>query len=509
MGNHDSHADDKNFVQIQPAHLTLSSTDSDTGAATKEKKPRRTFWLGVLIGGLTGLALLVILLLPDHIDTPEAPEVVGIESSGSIQAQQNKPESSPWQEAQTGKQRSAAQDVLEKLLDHQFQLEEIAVAQWAGEEFDRANALAHEGDEHYRNREFIEALNSYEAGLELMEQLLARKGQAMSDAIASGNAAIEAGDSAAATDAFELAMAIDPDQPDALQGLKRAQVLDQVRQMLAEAEKLEESGNINEALALLQQVSAIDPAEGSASQSIARLQALLDKREFNRQMTAGYQALGRKEYGVAMDAFRAASRLDPQATEAREALRQAQNEKNLVAISKHIEKAERFRQQEAWLQVLREYDQALEIDSNLLVVLQKREEAETRAKLDAALEDAIKRPERLTSDAVWQAAQVVYRRAASIDDPGPRLKRQIAALEQSLQDAITPVMVTFSSDNLSQVILHKVARLGSFETRQIELKPGNYVIVASREGYRDVRKEFTVAPRSQSMHMAIQCEEPI
>ena len=43
----------------------------------------------------------------------------------------------------------------------------------------------------------------------------------------------------------------------------------------------------------------------------------------------------------------------------------------------------------------------------------------------------------------------------------------------------------------------------------MELKPGDYVVVASRDGYRDVRKEFTVAPRSQAMQLTIQCEEKI
>ena len=129
--------------------------------------------------------------------------------------------------------------------------------------------------------------------------------------------------------------------------------------------------------------------------------------------------------------------------------------------------------------------------------------------MDAALENAINQPQRLTSDTIWQAAQVLYRKAGEIDNPGPRLQRQMTTLQQLLQDAITPVVVTFNSDNLSRVTLQKIADLGSFSTRELELKPGDYVIVASREGYRDVRKEFTVAPRIKSLQLAIQCEEQI
>jgi tetratricopeptide (TPR) repeat protein len=461
------------------------------------------------MGGLVGLVLLVVLLLPSHVQKPEAPAIDNGQSSDSVQVQQGKQESSPWQEAQLGKQRKAAQDVLEKLLDSQFQLEEIAVAQWAGEDFTRAAALAGKGDEHYRNRQFEEAIAAYEAGLELMEQLLVRKEQALTDVIATGNAAIAAADSAAATKAFQLALAIDPDSPAALQGLKRADVLDAVQELLAKADELEASGNTIEALEVLQQVSGLDPADNSVRQSIGRLQALLDQQEFNRQMSAGYQALGRGSYSTAIAAFQAAIKLDPQATEAQEALRQAKNDRNLYSINGHLRKAEQYIGEEEWQQALQEYDQALAIDDTLVVIRQSREETGVRAQLDAALQDATTRPERLTSEPVWQAAQVLYRKAAAIEKPGPRLSGQLVTLQQQLQDAITPVMVTFSSDNLSQVVLYKVAQLGIFTTHQLELKPGNYTLVASREGYRDVRKEFTVTPRSQSMHMTIQCEEPI
>lgn len=509
MGHNDRSEDSTAFVQIQPADLTLSSARRGDNEAQNDKKAGKAFWLGILFGGLVGLALLVILLLPSHIQKPAAPDIISDQPSNGLQVPQGKPDASPWQEAQLRKQRTAAQDLLEKLLDRQFQLEEIAVVQWAGEDFARAVALANEGDEHYRSRQFEAALTSYEAGLQLMEHLLAQKEQALTDAISAGNANIAQGDSAAATSAFELALAIDPDNPQALQGLQRASVVDKVRQLLARAGELEKSGSMLEALATLQQVAGLDPAHGSVGHSIARLRALLDQSEFNRQMSAGYQALGRGNYSVAIAAYQAAIKLDTQATEAQEALKQAQNEQNLFAINGHLERAEQLRAQEEWQQALKEYNQALEIDANLVVVLQSREETAARARLDAALQDATTRPQRLTSDVIWQAAQVLYRKATAIDNPGPRLERQITTLQQQLQDAITPVVVTFSSDNLSQVTLHKVAQLGSFATRELELKPGNYVIVASREGYRDVRKEFTVAPRNQSLHMAIQCEERI
>jgi hypothetical protein len=509
MGHHDSTEENTAFDQIQPADLTLSSALDDANAGQTGNKEGKKFWLGVLIGSLVGLALLVILLLPDHVKKPVAPSIESDQAPASAQLPQGAPEPAPWQEAQLGKQRKVAQDVLEQLLDRQFQLEEIAVEQWAGEEFAQAGELAGEGDELYRGRQFEEAVAAYEAGLELLEQLLARKDQVLNDAVATGEAAIAAADSAAASSAFELALAIDPDSSAALKGLQRAEVLDEVQRLLARAGEIEANGNIPEALAVLRKAAGLDAENEAVPLAIARLQDMLDQSEFNRRMSSGYQALGRENFSAAIADFQVAIKLDPQASEAHEALRQARNARNLHAINEHLVSAAQYRDEEKWQQALQEYDQALTIDDTLVVVRQNREETQIRASLDSALQDATQRPERLTSEPVWQATQLLYQKAAAIDEPGPRLNGQLVALKQLLQDAITPVVVTFNSDNLSRVILYKVATLGNFATRQLELKPGDYVVVASREGYRDVRKEFTVKPSSQSIHMTIQCEEQI
>ena len=65
------------------------------------------------------------------------------------------------------------------------------------------------------------------------------------------------------------------------------------------------------------------------------------------------------------------------------------------------------------------------------------------------------------------------------------------------------------SDNVTDVFVYKVGRLGNFMRREISLRPGTYVVVGTRSGYRDVRLEFRVAPEIDMEPVIIQCEEPI
>jgi hypothetical protein len=45
--------------------------------------------------------------------------------------------------------------------------------------------------------------------------------------------------------------------------------------------------------------------------------------------------------------------------------------------------------------------------------------------------------------------------------------------------------------------------------QELELRPGVYVAVGNRPGYRDVRLEFRVAPEIDMKPIVIQCEEQI
>jgi hypothetical protein len=59
------------------------------------------------------------------------------------------------------------------------------------------------------------------------------------------------------------------------------------------------------------------------------------------------------------------------------------------------------------------------------------------------------------------------------------------------------------------VSVQRVGNFGAFTRRELSLKPGRYVAIGSRAGYRDVRQEFTVMPSSTTVIVSIRCTETI
>jgi hypothetical protein len=98
--------------------------------------------------------------------------------------------------------------------------------------------------------------------------------------------------------------------------------------------------------------------------------------------------------------------------------------------------------------------------------------------------------------------------AVKLDDK-PRLRGQIGELKRLLKRANTPIKITIISDNITKVRIFRVSELEVFNVKQFSLRPGNYIAIGIRDGYRDVRKEFRVTPEIPISVVTVICEEKV
>ena len=82
-------------------------------------------------------------------------------------------------------------------------------------------------------------------------------------------------------------------------------------------------------------------------------------------------------------------------------------------------------------------------------------------------------------------------------------------MSRLLKRAATTHRVILYSDNDTSVSIYRIGKFGSFVRKEIDLRPGTYIAVGSRTGYRDVRLEFRVAPEITIEPVVIRCEEKI
>jgi tetratricopeptide (TPR) repeat protein len=384
-----------------------------------------------------------------------------------------------------------------------------AAADWGGEAFARGQRSLTDADAAFARRDYaaaLAALRSADDDLAATERAAAAQLAAALDA---GRAALAAGDAATARRQFERALAIDPGNAAAMRGVERAGTLDDVRKLLAEAALLETQGRRTAAEAAYRRALQLDRDTQPARAALARLEAEGAADAFAAAMSQGLERLARGDFAGARADFERAGRLRPGAPEVADGL--AQVERGLAGreLETHLAAAQEAERTERWSDALAGYRKALDIDRNLLTAREGLERAEPRAMLAAELAAVIDRPERLFVAEMRGAARASLQRARAVPRPGPVLTRQVETVERLLEAAETPLRVALASDNLTEVTIYRIGRLGSFERKDVELLPGRYTVVGQRSGYRDVRREIILVPGRESPTVEIRCEEPI
>jgi tetratricopeptide (TPR) repeat protein len=388
-------------------------------------------------------------------------------------------------------------------------LEARGAAAWGGETFARAGRGVPDADAAFGARDHFRALDLLRAAEADLQATETSADNVLDAALVAGAAALAAGSAAEATRQFERALQIDPGNARARRGLERAGSLDEVRRLLAEAGALEREGQSASALAAYRQALALDRDAGAAREGIARLEGQAAQAAFAAAISQGLDALGREDFATARAAFERAAGLRPDAPEVTDGLARVERGLGDRAIGEHLAAAGRAEREERWADALAEYRKALAVDRNLLAARQGVERSEPRAMLDAELRAFLERPERMFSTEVRGAARAALGRARAIASPGPVLGGQVASVERLVDAAETPVQVALASDNLTDVTIYRVGRLGTFERKDVDLLPGRYTVVGVRAGFRDVRRELNVPPGGDAPMLVIRCEEPI
>ncbi len=392
-------------------------------------------------------------------------------------------------------------------------LKKAGADRWGGSDWSALRSQAQAADSAYRDRDLAAALAGYRSATTLGRGLLASAPQRLATALAAGEAALLAGSQAEATAGFTTALALAPDNAAARRGLARAARLDQLLALMSRAQVAESAGQRAQALDLYRQAATLDPAWAPAGAGVARLSQAVARDNYETQMARGLAEQSAGRSAAARAAFTAALQARPGDATAQAALAQLDADSKLAQLAAQQAEARGFAQAERWADAVQRYEAMLGVDPNLVAAREGREQARARLDLDTRLRAAIGNTDHFNDDAVLAAARELLADAratlTATVQPAPVLAGQVAELERLVRVGAIPVPVLLESDNLTEVTIFKVGRLGAFNSRILELRPGTYTAVGARPGYRDVRRSFRVAPGGGQAAVVVRCEDAI
>ena len=274
------------------------------------------------------------------------------------------------------------------------------------------------------------------------------------------------------------------------------------------AAKSADMGDTAAAVKAALDAKATDPEHQRVAQLLAQYQEADALARFRAAMSAGYAALDAENFNEARAFFAKAGKIRPGASEPQSAQAELTAAKTAAKLRQLANTGKTQERDEAWADAVATYEEALSIDSTLIYAREGLKQAAPRAELAAALTAVLEDPERLVNTRALAAAEAVLADATAIAPRGPVLETQIAELQKLVLWAKTPVAVTFTSDNQTDVTLLRVKRLGSFATSELTLRPGRYTALGVRNGFRDVRINFDITPDSRT-DVDVRCLEAI
>lgn len=514
-------------------------------------QPRR--WPWVVLGLMAGAAAAVYFWLP-HFEADLPPELralvaplqaaLGSQQSpaslasapdsaaaaAQIAAAPNSTEHSPAGEGlaaatAAGTPAAAARDLEErfetmrKSFDTRFAaLQARGAGSWGGSDFATAEMRAAESAGALDAGNPQLAIERLTVAGQLLDQVEAHASQALAEQLAAGDKALSSGQQEVAAQAFALAKRIDPNDARATEGLRRTQSVSGILPLLADAQNAERGHDYARAAQDYSQALSLDPHNAAAQAGQSRAARAFDDDSYAKAVGAGFAALGAGRIEEARSDFNKARAVKPHGAEAAEGLRRVSSGAANRGFAAVRAKGSSLESQERWEEAEHTYETALASDPTLAFAQEGKARAAARADLGERLQQLVDQPDRLAAPAVRDQARSLLQTAQSQSPSGPVLRSQIARLQILLPGFDKPVRLSLLSDNATQVAITRVgaqsgtARVGSFgifSRRDITLLPGRYVVVGTRNGFRDVRREITVAPGQDIQTIKVTCSDPI
>jgi serine/threonine protein kinase len=488
--------------------------------SVKDKKPirldeKRRHFFGLL--GLVSAFLLVLAgggwLLHYLSNHPAKPVKIGEPKIQAIP----QPKASPVQEAiipppetedpaKLAAAKQTAEQKMGEFLNLKNELDNKGAAQWGGAGYTEMIAFAKRGDQFLLDQAYHSAAQNYSAAIAQAKTLADQSDEALEKLLEQGHQALDEGDGARALENFRMALMIDAHNATAQHGLKKAKTIEAVMKLMASGRQHENNNKLSFAHTDYEEAFRLDPESDKVRRALNRVKTLIKEQEFAALMSDGLTALHNNDYRLARTKLLQAKSFKPDSQEIRDALNQVDEALRLARIEKLRHTALAAEKTENWEQALSAYFEILHIDATIEFASVGKQRSVEQIQIAKRIKYYLEKPDILASDRQLKNAVQLLDQARQIKPQGVRLAAQIKKLSRLIEAAQTPIKLTIASDNFTDVAVYKIARLGRFSIKELNLRPGTYIVVGARDGYQDVRQKIVIKPGQKPVQISIICK---
>ncbi len=405
------------------------------------------------------------------------------------------PVEAPFNTLSLSQAKEAAQSELGRFVKLQIQLEDqYNVKAWSEQSIQAAKDQALVGDNHFIQDEFTSAIDAYKAAANQLAKLLSHAQEKYAKHLETAAEHVLSLDDQAAVIELTAAKVFKPLNPELLALSKRATQLPKIKDLLLQARNFELTEKYAQALVVYAKVKQLDAQILGLAKNIAAAKKAKERQTVKKLLGEGFKYLEQENFAQARKAFSTILQTDATNTIALAGLEQVSQRHDVAIILDNERSAKEHLANEQWPEAIAAYTAILTLDDNIQLAKNGKLLAQSHARTEKVLTRISAQPSKLSSANLFAQASNIVKDANALKYKGPRLNTLIDSVSKTLALYRDPVLVTLLSDNSTDVVLSNIGKLGTFQSKVLSLRPGEYTIRGSANGCRDIYLTVTVLP---------------
>jgi serine/threonine protein kinase len=488
------------IIHVEPISVDEFKLNSE--ALSEEKREvtgisKRNFYISLVF--ILIIFFIVIFVLPSSINSNK-----NIESSAAYK--NNITENIEIEnESLIIETRLRADEALGKLVSMIDSLQERGIEKWGGLAYQDIKNNYKAGDSLYLNGRYEAAQEKYVDALNMLSE---QTNEILMQNLNAGKKALKNDNFNDAIKFFDITVSLSPNNTEYSEYYRRALNLEELIDLKSQGLELENNMDLSLARERYKAARELDLENESVRELLNNIDAKITRNNFEISMSEGFIALTNNDFQSARALFGSAKEIDAKSTEPIDAIIQLEEQEKDISISVLEAASKDHENMEQWGLAIDTYLRLLEIDGDLQFAKSGLIRSKLRQRFSDEVQKYIDDYDILSDPITMKRATNLLLEAVKLEDK-PRLRNQISELKRLLKRANTPIKITLISDNITKVTIFRISKLEVFNVKQLSLRPGNYIAIGIRDGYRDVREEFRVAPEIPTSVITVICEEKI
>jgi len=260
---------------------------------------------------------------------------------------------------------------------------------------------------------------------------------------------------------------------------------------------------------LLEQVLKINSKRPEETERFNLLKQMIRNNSFDTHISSGFSEIENHKIKEARYHYQRAKKIDPKRKELKVLLNQVLAEEKLYRIQQAIRHAEQATRQDNWQQVKAGFAKVIKDMPENEIAIKGLKRANEILKFQAVLGQYIKSPYRLTDSGVLSGVKKILVQAEYASKHSSGIKKQMEQLNKLIATFNRLIPVKVMSDNMTDVHVRGIGKLGVILHKTIQLKPGNYTFEGTRKGFKSKLLQVLIPYDQNNYSVSIICDESI